>query len=84
MKLIDSKDVALIGKRAHKRLEEIKLLMLKIDERARSKGCSVRDNMTHMEVNTLYSHGESAIRELISTKSANGKQRNVSAPRFGT
>lgn len=44
----------------------------------KAKGLRIKDNMTHMEANSLCARGEGAIREIVPAKTASGRDRNVS------
>ena len=54
-----------IGKRVRITLSEMTKVMKMIDNRATAQGLEVKDRMTFIDVNTLYSQGEEAIKEAI-------------------
>ena len=82
MKWLTSSDIAHLGKRAKPTLSEMKRVMGLIDKRAKLKGMQVRDNMTRDDINTLYVHGEDAVREIVPAKTAKGRERNIAALKF--
>jgi len=79
MKFLENTDVQHLGKRARTTLGEIRKVMALIDNAAKAKGLPVKDRMTHTEINTLYVHGESAIIDIVPTKTPTGRPRNVSS-----
>ena len=79
LKWLQCSDVAHVGKRSRATLAEMRRVMTLIDDRARAKGLRVKANMSHVEANILYAHGEEVIKELVSGKTLQGRERNVSA-----
>ena len=79
IKWLQCSDVDRVGKRARATLAKMRRVMTLIDDRARAKGLRVKANMNHVEANTLYAHGEEVIKELVSGKTLQGRERNVSA-----
>lgn len=77
MKFLEKRDVRHLGRRAPTTLAEIRRVMTIIDGRAKSKGLHARDFMGHDEVNSMYSHGEAAISEVVPANTNSGRKRNV-------
>ena len=84
MKWLTSSDIAHLGKRPKPTLSEMKREMGLIDKQAKLKGMQVRDNMTRGDINTLYVHGEDAVREIVPEKTAKGRERNIAALKFSS
>lgn len=78
MKYLENSDVNQLGKRARSTLSEIRKVMLLIDTRATDRGLTVKDRMTHIEVNSLFNQGMGAIGEMIDATTPTDRHRNIS------
>lgn len=83
MKWFQNEDVDFL-KRGRINLSECRKVMTAIDNESERKGVSPRDIMTHVETNTCYYKGESAILAVVPTQTNCDRVRNVSRLRWST
>ena len=84
MKFLEAGDIKHLGKRATTTLAEIRKVMTLINNEATAQGLIVKDHMNHIDVNTLYAHGEKAIANVIQAKTPTGRTRKLSTMKFSS
>lgn len=77
MKFLEPNDVKHLGKRSRSSLAEVRKVMTLIDSEAKAQGLAIKDRMTQVEINTLYTHGEGAIARLIPATTPTGRPRKI-------